>query len=173
MQAGDGTERMADWFAVRTAFRWEFRAATELANRSVESYLPQFGAVRKWSDRKKIIEQPLFPGYLFCRFHPEDRVRILQVPGVKGIVGIGRTPTPVSLVQMENLRTLVAARCHLVQWPYLSAGQQIRIDRGPLAGVRGFVVRAEKGALRIVASLDLLQRSVAAVIDREWIGSVE
>jgi transcription antitermination factor NusG len=129
--------------------------------------------MRKWSDRAKKIEQPLFPGYLFCRFHPEDRVRILQVPGVKQIVGIGKIPAPISLDQLENLRTLVAARCQLVPWPYLNAGQQIQIDRGPLAGVRGFVVRAEQGALRIVASLDLLQRSVAAVIEREWIGSVE
>jgi transcriptional antiterminator NusG len=161
------------WFAVRTSLRWEFRASSELSSRGVETYLPQSSARRQWSDRSKLVDQPLFPGYLFSRFHLADRVRILQVPGVKQIVGVGNTPQPISVHQLDHLRTLVAANTGLVPWPYLNTGQRIQIDRGPLTGVKGFVVRAEQGALRIVVSLDLLQRSVAAVIDRDSIGVVE
>jgi transcription antitermination factor NusG len=163
----------AHWFAIRTSLRWEFRASAELSNRGVETYLPRSGARHQWSDRSKLIDQPLFPGYLFCRFQVSERVRVLQVPGVKQIVGIGSTPAPISVDQLDDLRTLIAANTALVPWPYLNAGQRIQIDRGPLAGVKGFVVCAHEGAPRIVVSVDLLQRSVAAVIDRDSIGAVE
>lgn len=161
------------WFAIRTSLRWEFRASSELSCRGVETYLPRSRARHQWSDRSKIVDQPLFPGYLFSRFQIADRVRILQVPGVKQIVGVGNTPQPISVLQLDDLKALIATNTGLVPWPYLSSGQRIKIDRGPLAGVNGFVVSAEEGALRIVVSLDLLQRSVAAVIDRDSIGAVE
>ena len=164
---------MPGWFAIRTSPRWEFRASSELALRGLETYLPLRHVKRNWSDRVKIIDQPLFPGYLFGRFHLADRVRVLQAPGVKQIVGVGNTPAPISDSELENLRTLVSANTLLVPWPYLGAGQRIRIDHGPLAGVEGFVVRADQGALRIVVSVDLLQRSVATEIDRSSIGSAE
>lgn len=162
----------SNWFAIRTALRWEFRACSELTSRGVETYLPRCAGTRRWSDRTKVIDQALFPGYLFGRFAVAERVRILEVPGVKQILGVGHQPAPISARQLDNLKALVDSSAGVIPWPYLSQGQRIHIDRGPLAGVNGFVVSAEEGALRIVVSLDLLQRSVAAVIDRESIGSV-
>jgi transcription antitermination factor NusG len=164
---------MSHWFAIRTSPRWEVRASSELSLRGLQTYLPVCRVKHDWSDRIKIVEEPLFPGYLFGRFQLDDRLRVLQAPGVKQIVSIGNTPTPMSDVEIENLRTLVGAGPLLVQWPYLPAGQRILIDRGPLAGVKGFIVRAEEGALRIVVSVDLLQRSVAVEIDRTSIASTE
>ena len=163
---------MPRWFAIRTSPRWEALASTELTLRGLETYLPVCRVKRRWSDRTKIMDQPLFPGYLFGRFHPDDRVRVLQAPGVKQILGIGNTPAPISAAELDNLRKLVSANPVMVPWPYLQTGQRIRIDRGPLAGVKGFVVRAEEESLRIVVSVDLLQRSVATEIDRDCIGAV-
>jgi transcriptional antiterminator RfaH len=162
-----------NWFAIRTTLRWEFRACSELTTRGIETYLPRCDATRRWSDRTKVIDQALFPGYLFGLFPVAKRIRVLEVPGVKQILGVGNRPAPINAHQLENLKTLIASSKGVVSWPYLSQGQRIHIDRGPLAGVNGFVVSAEEGALRIVVSLDLLQRSVAAVIDRDSIGSVE
>jgi transcription antitermination factor NusG len=164
---------MPRWFAIRTAPRWESLASSELNQRGLETYLPVCRVKRRWSDRTKIIDQPLFPGYLFGRFHLNDRVRILQLPGVKQILGIGSAPAPISEAELANLRALVAANPVMVPWPYLRAGQRVQICRGPLAGVKGFVVRAEEGSLRIVVSVDLLQRSVATEIDRDCIGAAE
>ena len=164
---------MSRWYAIRTTARWELLASDELSRRGFETWLPLCRIKRRWSDRIKTLDQPLFPGYLFGRFHLTERVRVLEAPGVRQIVGIGNTPAPISVSELDNLRTLVAAQPLLVPWPYLHAGQRVRIDRGPLTGVQGFVVRAEEGALRIVVSLDLLQRSVAAQIDRDCIGSAE
>ena len=164
---------MPPWFAIRTSPRWEVRASSELSQRGLETYLPLCRVKRRWSDRTKIIDQPLFPGYLFGRFQMADRILVLQAPGVKQILGTGNTPTPISQAEIDNLKALVAANTLIVPWPYLRAGQRVHIDRGPLAGVEGFVVRAEQGALRIVVSVDLLQRSVATEIDRDSIGSAE
>ena len=161
---------MPRWFAIRTAPRWEVRASSELSQRGLETYLPLCRVKRRWSDRTKIIDQPLFPGYLFGRFQTADRILVLQAPGVKQILGTGNTPTPISQAEIDNLKALVAANTLIVPWPYLRAGQRVHID---LAGVEGFVVRAEQGALRIVVSVDLLQRSVATEIDRDSIGSAE
>jgi transcription antitermination factor NusG len=164
---------MPRWFAIRTSARWELRASSELSRRGIETYLPISRVKRRWSDRVKIMDQPLFPGYLFGRFPVAERIRVLEAPGVRQIVGIGNTPASIGESEIDNLRTLVSAHPLLVPWPYLHAGQRIRINRGPLAGVEGFVVRAEKSALRIVVSVDLLQRSVAAEIDRDCIGAIE
>jgi transcription termination/antitermination protein NusG len=164
---------MPRWFAIRTSPRWEVRTSSELTQRGLETYLPVCRVKRRWSDRTKIMDQPLFPGYLFGRFHLDDRVRVLQAPGVKQILGIGNTPAPIGEGELANLRTLVDANPVLVPWPYLRAGQRITIERGPLAGVKGFVVRAEQESLRIVVSVDLLQRSVATEIDRDCIGAAE
>jgi transcriptional antiterminator NusG len=164
---------MPRWFAIRTSPRWEARTSSELTERGLETYLPVCRVKHRWSDRIKIVDQPLFPAYLFGRFQLDDRVRVLQVPGVRQILGIGSLPAPISEGELANLRTLVAANPVMVPWPYLRAGQQVRIDRGPLAGVRGFVVRAEQESLRIVVSVDLLQRSVATEIDRDCIVAAE
>ncbi len=164
---------MAHWFAVRTSVRWEMRACSELSQRGIETWLPLSHVRHKWSDRTKIVDQPLFPGYLFSRFDLGDRIRVLETPGVKQILGVGPSPVAISQSEIDNLKTLVDAKPLLVPWPYLRAGQRVRIDRGPLAGVEGFVLRAEQGALSIVVSVDLLQRSVATQIDRDCVGSVD
>ena len=164
---------MPSWFAIRTSPRWEQRASSELSQRGLETYLPLCRVKRRWSDRTKIVDEPLFTGYLFGRFRLTDRIRVLEAPGVKQILGIGPHPAPIGESEIDNLRTLVDAKPVLVPWPYLREGQRVRIDHGPLSGVEGFVVRAGQGALRIVVSVDLLQRSVAAEIDRDCVGSVE
>jgi transcription antitermination factor NusG len=164
---------MAHWFAVRTSVRWEMRACSELSQRGIETWLPLCHVRHKWSDRTKIVDQPIFPGYLFSRFDLGDRIRVLETPGVKQILGVGPSPVAISQSEIDNLKTLVDAKPLLVPWPYLRAGQRMRIDRGPLAGVEGFVLRAEQGALSIVVSVDLLQRSVATQIDRDCVGSVD
>jgi transcription antitermination factor NusG len=125
------------------------------------------GVRRIWSDRIKVVQEPLFPGYLFSRFQMEDRIRVLQAPGIRQIVASGDKPSPMGDDEIANLKILVSAAPVIVPWPYLPAGHRVRIERGPLAGMEGFVVRAEEGALRIVVSVDLLQRSVATEIDRD------
>ena len=159
----------APWFALRVATRYEFRVSEQLALREFEPFLPLRRVRRRWSDRIQTLEVPLFPGYLFSRFDPHLRVRVLNVPGVAQIVGLGNVPVPISEAEIGAIQTLVASRLDLEPHPYLRAGQAVSIECGPLAGGQGIVLRAESGRFRIVVSVNLLQRSVATEIDRDWI----
>ena len=127
----------------------------------------------RWSDRYKTIEEPLFPGYLFCRFDLSDRFRVLNTTGVAQIIGAGSSPIPVDESEIRSLRALVASEISLIPWPCLRTGQTVRIAWGPLAGVQGIVVRAEDGSRRVVVSVDLLNRGVSVEVERDWIELVQ
>jgi len=163
------TDCSALWFALRVTTRYEFRVSQQLSLREIECFLPARRVRRRWSDRIQMLEVPLFPGYLFARFDLRSRVRVLNVPGVAQVVGHGNVPVPVSDAEIDAVKVLVDSGLELEPHPYLCAGQAIRIERGPLRGAEGVVLRAESGSFRIVVSVNLLQRSVAAEVDRDWI----
>jgi transcription antitermination factor NusG len=94
---------------------------------------------------------------------------VLNVPGVARIVGAGLTPIAIPDDEIRSVERLVESRMMLHPWPYLKSGQRVRIDRGPLEGLEGMVIRAADGSPRVVVSVALLQRSIAAEIDRDWI----
>jgi len=153
------------WFAVRTAAGREKFVATQFQNKGFDHFLPLYKSRRKWSDRTKELELPLFPGYLFCRFELSNRLPILITPGVKLIVGFGRVPAAVSAAEIDSLRRAVASGAQAAPCPYLSVGQKVRIQEGPLAGVEGILLQI-KSDWRIVLSVELLRRSVAVELDR-------
>ena len=95
---------------------------------------------RRWSDRVKDLDAVLFPGYIFCRFPREERLRVLNSPGVESIVGFGRTDVPVDDAEIAAVRTLIASGRPLAHWPFLRIGQNVTIESGPLAGLRGVVL---------------------------------
>lgn len=94
---------------------------------------------------------------------------VLDAPAVVQILGVGATPTPVSAAEIAAVQTLVTSRLMVTPWPYLRSGQRVQIKRGPLTGIDGIVAKAEDGKSRVVVSVTLLQRSVAAEIEREWV----
>jgi transcription antitermination factor NusG len=156
------------WYAIQVETRLGSLASATLHNKGYEALLPLYRARRQWSDRVKEVSLPLFPGYLFCRFDVRGRILpILTTPGVMSIVGAGKTPVPVEEVEMENIRTLLRSGHAPQPWPFLSAGERVYIERGPLAGLEGIISEADK-MYRLVVSVTLLQRSVAVEIDREW-----
>ncbi|HXW56411.1 MAG TPA: UpxY family transcription antiterminator [Candidatus Cybelea sp.] len=156
------------WFAVQVRTRHEFGVADYLGGKGYEQFLPSYTCRRRWSDRIKEVRSPLFPGYLFCRFDVQDRLPILKTPGVLQIVGTGRSPIPVDETEVSALQTLVGSGLPNQPWPFLQAGDTVRIQAGPLRGVEGLLV-AFKGNYRLVISVSLLQRSVAVEIDSAFV----
>lgn len=154
------------WYALRTAAGREKAVAAQLRNKGFEDFLPLYRSRRKWSDRIKELELPLFPGYLFCRFDHQNRLPILVTPGVKLIVGYGKIAVPVTEPEIESLRRAVASGAPAMPWPYLSVGQRVRIREGSLSGVEGVLIQL-KSSWRIVLSVELLRRSVAVELDRD------
>ena len=139
-----------------------------LRNNGFEECLPLYSARRKWADRFKTVEMPLFPGYVFCKFDRSTLVPILNTPGVIGIVRAGRTLLPVEEREIANLQALTNCGLKSEPWPYLAVGQRVRIEAGPLFGLEGLLVEVRKSP-RLLLSVALLQRSVLVEIDREWV----
>jgi transcription antitermination factor NusG len=136
-----------------------------LRDRGFTSFLPLVSQVQRWSDRRKLVQFPLFPGYTFVRIKPtpEQRVRILQVNGVVGFVGAGRQGSPISEAQIEGIRTLVSSNVPFSTRQFLKAGQRVRIRGGALHGLEGILV-AQNGDASLVLSIEPIQRSLSISI---------
>jgi transcription antitermination factor NusG len=137
----------------------------------LESFVPLYLARRRWSDRIKELELPLFAGYVFCRFGGGERAKVLATPGVTSVVGFGNQPAPVTEEEIHAVRTMIASGLPVGPWPYLRVGERVRIEAGPLCGLEGILTQV-KDVWRVVVSVELLQRSVAAEVDRDVLAAV-
>ena len=158
------------WFAVTVKPNHERTAAQALGDKGLEVFLPLYRARRRWTDRVKQLDLPLFGGYVFCRFERPDKARVLATPAVTSVVSFGRQPAAIPEPEIESLRTLVSSGLPVGPWPFLRVGERVRIEAGPLAGVEGVLTQL-KDAWRVVVSVELLQRSVAAEVDRDVVAS--
>ena len=156
------------WFALRVKSRAEKMVATIARNKGFEEFLPAYQRPNKWSDRTKIVEMPLFPGYVFCKLRPEHRLPLLTIPGVLHFVGIGKIPVPIEESEITAIRRAMESGLNTQPWPFLEAGQQVRLDGGPLSGLEGVLIEA-KNDQRLIISVTLLKRSVAVAIERHWV----
>lgn len=156
------------WYALRVRSRHENTVALHLQARGYESFLPLYRSQRRWSDRFKEIELPLFPGYVFCQFDPLNRLPILSVPGIVHLVGVGRTPIAVDETEIAALQAAVKCGLPRQPWPFVKIGYRVRIEHGPLRGVEGILL-GFRGHQRLVLSVTLLQRSVAVQVDQAWV----
>ncbi len=159
------------WFAIRVRSNQERTAIAHLRERGYQQFAPSFKSERRWSDRTKEIDQYLFPGYVFCRFDPVDRLAVLTAPGVVDLVGFGKTPEAIPDQEIERVRKMVESGLLITPYPFLNVGQPVLIERGPLTGLEGILVEV-KGKRRLVVSISLLQRSVSAEVDRHWVRPV-
>jgi transcription antitermination factor NusG len=165
--AAPDPESRPRWFAVYTASRHEKKVAQHLAQRAIEFYLPLYKSRRKWSDGSRVtLDLPLFPGYLFVHIRRSERVRVLDVPGALAVVGgTGREPVPLPDEAIDALRSGLHLR-HAEPHALLAVGQRARICSGALAGMEGVVVRKKNG-LRVVLTLEYIQRSVSVEVAAE------
>src|SRR6267378_4252232 len=160
------------WFAVRVRSNYERVTAIHLRERGYEEFAPCYQTERQWSDRRKRLDQFLFPGYVFCRFDVEHRLPVLTAPGVVSLVGFGKTPSPIPEHEMQHVRSMTGSGLLVTPWPFLQLGQQVVIEHGPLEGVEG-ILQQVKGKFRLVVSICLLQRSVSTEVDRNWVRPIQ
>lgn len=162
------------WFALQVRTRHELGVAEYLRGRGYQPFLPLSRSRRAWSDRIKVVEAPLFPGYLFCRVNIQDRLPVLSAPGVIRIVGYNRSPIPVDEAEINAIHAIVSSGLPNEPWPFVRVGEPVQIESGPLQGLRGILLGV-RGAHRLVLSVTLLQRSVAVEVDSayvKWLSSV-
>ena len=159
---------MHQWYALQVRTNRERAVAEALTSKGLENFLPRYTVRRQWKDRIHETEAPLFPSYVFCRFDPGTRLPILTTPNVLSVVSYGAEPAAVDEGEIVSIRAAIARGGKVEPWTYSTIGQVVQIERGPLAGMSGVLV-AVKSSLRIVLSISLIQRSVAAEIDASMI----
>jgi transcription antitermination factor NusG len=157
-----------NWFALQVRSRWEGTTAGLLRGKGLETLLPTYATMRKWSDRFKVVESPLFPGYVFCRFDVHNRLPVLITPGVISVVGRGKTPIAVDDTEIFSIQAAIVSGIHIEPWPYVQIGERVRLKDDVLDGMEG-ILASFKGSHRVIISVSLLRRSVALEIDRSRI----
>ena len=158
-------ESTAFWYVLYTRSRYEKLANQELVRKGISTFLPLRRVTRHWSDRRKIIEEPLFRGYLFVHIPIRERLAVLKTSGVVGFVGKPKL-NPVKIPEQEILfvRRLVEQEIQIDPFPYLKNGNRVYIRSGPFKGIEGFIIRKDKHC-RLVISLNLLRQSLSIQVD--------
>jgi transcription antitermination factor NusG len=160
------------WVAVWTRSRHEELVHSQLVGRDIEVFLPLFEAPSRRTDRRKMVELPVFPGYLFARIEP---IQGHIVNATRGVVRVlGPTRSEYSVVpdeQVEAVRRMVESTLRIEPFPFLKVGTRVRVKNGPLRGVEGTLIERRK-RFRLVVSVDLLQQAVAAEISAEQVEPV-
>jgi transcription antitermination factor NusG len=162
------------WYAAYTCPRREKRVAEHLSLRAVEHFLALHVARRRWKDRQKFVEFPLFPGYVFVRIELKNRLRILEVPGVVHLVSFNGLPAALPDHEIDGLRSDLANIAHVQPYPYTNlslgitagatVGRRVRIKHGPFSGLEGKLVR-RKGSVHVILSIEMIQRSLLVDVD--------
>jgi len=150
------------WFAVRTRSRHEKSVTADLLEKDVHAYVPLSRTERQWSDRRKLVESPLFPGYVFVKIAPdaESRVPVLQTNGVVAFLGVRGIGIPIPEAEIAAIQALLREGVPVSAHPFVQIGQRVRIRGGSLDGLEGLLTGVE-GKRNLVLSIELIERSVA------------
>ena len=160
------------WYALQVRAGRESYVANLLETKGITVYCPTITSQSITARGSRRRTASLFPGYLFCRINMNNRMPVLGTTWVSSIVGSGRTPVPVPEIEIESLRTLVSNAPEILPHEYLTVGERVRVLSGPLTGLEG-IVNDLKSPRRVVVSITLLQRSVAAEIDTDTVAPLE
>lgn len=160
--AGSLSFSQPQWYAIRTRSRHEKVVSEQLELQGIENFLPLIKSTRKWTDRVKEVELPLFSGYTFVRMvsSSRERLRVLKTQGVAGFVGINNQGEPIPDSQIQDVRTLLTNDVPFREHPYLRVGQRVRIRGGSLDGVEG-ILSLQNEDQSLVISLEPIQRSLS------------
>lgn len=160
------------WFALQVVPRHEKSVDNILEYRGYNHFLPTYQVRRRWSDRVRLVEQPLFPGYVFCKSQSNLMEVIRGSPGIIGLVAFGGKPHPVPDKEIEALQQIVRGKREYSAFPYLSVGQKVQVISGPLTGISGTIMQF-KNRDRLVISLDVIMKSVSVEIDQSEVALLQ
>ena len=168
---GAATTGGALWYAAHTRHQHEKRVADMLANKGFEVFLPLYSEVRRWRDRLKKVELPLFSCYVFLRGDLDRRLAVVTTPGVHGLVCSAGKLAGIPEEEIQAVRSVIENRINVEPHPFLKCGDLVRVKTGALSGLEGFLVR-KKGGTRLIISVNMLERSVAAEVEASTVDQV-
>jgi transcriptional antiterminator NusG len=154
------------WVAVQVRCNAERNVAVGLGHRCYQVFLPQYTTRRKSAFAWVAVEAPLFPGYLFCRWARSNSFRIVQVPGVVRILGVGRTPLPIDENEVAALQRIAGSKVSRAPWSCMQPGNRVTVVRGPLQGLQG-TIECIKNRQLLIVRISVMRRAVAVHISIE------
>jgi transcriptional antiterminator NusG len=155
----------SQWFAIWTRSRHEQVVREQLERKQIEAFLPTIPKWSRWKDRKKKIDWPLFPGYCFARFDPDDALPILKCTGVVNIVSFEGKPAAIPEFELDNIRTLIGSELQYDPCPLIHEGMMVEVTHGPLRGVVGRLLRKDAPKARLILSVNLIGQAVSVEVD--------
>ena len=159
------------WLAAYTRSRHESHVASQLSSKGVESLLPTYAKLSRWSDRIRRSQAPLFPGYVFVHVSDAERVPVLQTLGVVNLVSVAGKAARLQDDEIERLRACIARPNEVEPHPYLKLGHRVRVKHGPFAGWEGILVQKQNAA-RLVITVDQIMKSVSINLNGADVESV-
>ncbi len=157
---------VAHWYAIHIRAKHEKRVAAELRERGIEAFLPVVSQVHRWSDRRAVVEVPLFPCYVFVHMDlvSTPRLAVLRTTGVFRFVGFSGGPAPIPEVQIEAVQAVLANHLPISSCGFIRVGEKVRIRGGALEGIEGVLV-GHNGGRKLIISIDLIQQSLAVAVE--------
>ena len=161
-----------NWIVVRSKPRSEKIAYAQLKEKGIEAYLPLLKERRKWSDRKKWVEFPLFSSYLFAKIEIKNSIFVLQTNGVSSLVKFGEEIAIAQDEVINAIRLAIDGGYQLRPAEYFIAGNAVEVIEGPMRGVKGIVAQL-KGKDRLVIKIDAIQQALSIDIDTRFIKNIK
>ena len=154
------------WYALRTRSRHEQVVHDGLAKKGVSVFLPKTRTLSTRKDRRKFIEVPMFPGYVFVEsdLEPHHHLLILKTVGAVELVGMGRRPVAIPKNAIDSLCILARRPEAVVSGPLIRKGDPVLIVSGPFVGVEGIFDQC-RGNGRVIVNIEILGQSAAVDVD--------
>ena len=160
------------WYAISTKARHEKKVYQRLVDKDVTVYLPLQKVYRKWSDRYKLVEEPLFSCYVFVRIPLKERLKVLQTDGVVKLVSFNGIPATIPDSQFEAIKRVMEERSDVEKIDYLTPGSRVEVIQGSLEGIQGILVEI-KNRHRLVLRIDSIMQAIAVDIDYRDVKVIE
>jgi transcription antitermination factor NusG len=157
-----------EWFAATVDPRLIQPTLVTLGQKGYDAFTPFQTVVRKWRDRTSESLVPAFPGYIFVRLDVRFRLPVLTTPGVRGLVGYGKQPAAICKEEIEAIRCVMKSKLPAKAFPFLQAGDAVRLIAGPLAGLTGVLISQTK-VNRVLIRVTLIQQALAVDVESEWV----
>jgi transcriptional antiterminator RfaH len=157
------------WFALYTKPRFEKKASEDLHALGIENYLPTYKTIRQWSDRKKMVELPLFPSYCFVSIQPSKYLEPLKANGVIKFVWFNNKPVPIPDKEIEAIKILCGSQLPLeLSSIDFAPGQKVIVSQGVLSGIEGEYVK-NSGKKKILVRINSINHGVIVSINPEYV----
>ena len=170
-------EANPNWYVIYTRPKFEKNVCRYIDYLNIEpcryqSYLPIKMVMRRWSDRMKKIEEPLFSCYVFVQTEIKYRAELLQIPGVIRFLSGEKGPSPISTEEIERIRLIESGPGEIQRESYFAIGDRVRVTRGIFASMEGMLIKQLNKGPRFLIRLPLLQQAVSVEIGMDDIQKI-